>query len=118
MGNKIYSARMRQFLNEQFPESQQIENNQLEQIILDLTETAAAYQLLLETHVAPFIVASWIMGIGFEDNFISAKEILEDLDMDSDEKANRLWQFLEETIGILEGDITDMDMSFFDSFFA
>ena len=69
--------------------------------------------MILETHVAPYIVASWIMGIGFEDKFLAAKEVLEDLDMDSGAKANWLWQFLEETIGILEGDVPVIDLSYF-----
>jgi hypothetical protein len=113
IGNKIYSSRMRQFMNEQFPATKEIEDQDLERIIMDLTDRAAGYKLILETHVAPYIVASWIMGIGFEDNFLAAKEVLEDLDMDSGEKANWLWQFLEQTIGILEGDVPVVDMSFF-----
>jgi hypothetical protein len=113
IGNKIYASRMRQFMNEQFPATKEIEDQDLERIIMDLTDRAAGYKLILETHVAPYIVASWIMGIGFEDNFLAAKEVLEDLDMDSGEKANWLWQFLEQTIGILEGDVPVVDMSFF-----
>lgn len=113
IGNKIYASRMRQFMNEQFPATREIEDQELERIIMDLTDRAAGYKLILETHVAPYIVASWIMGIGFEDNFLAAKEVLEDLDMDSGEKANWLWQFLEQTIGILEGDVPVVDMSFF-----
>jgi len=103
IGNKGYSSRMRQYLNKQFPETQGINDDELETIILDLTDKAAGYKLILETQVAPFIVACWIMGISFDQNFISAREVLENLDMDSNEKANWLWQFLEETIGILEG---------------
>ena len=117
LGNNIYSCRMRQYLNEQFPETKEIDNTELEQIILDLTERAAAYNLILETHVAPFIVAAWIMGLNFDQNFIAAKEILENLDGDSDEKAQRLWQFLEDTIGILEDDDSTIEKSFFDRFF-
>jgi hypothetical protein len=113
IGNKIYASRMRQFMNEQFPATKEIEDQELERIIMNLTDRAAGYKLILETHVAPYIVASWIMGIGFEDNFLAAKEVLEDLDMDSGEKANWLWQFLEQTIGILEGDVPVVDMSFF-----
>ena len=77
LGNNIYSCRMRQYLNEQFPETKEIDDKELEQIILDLTERAAAYHLILETHVAPFIVAAWIMGRNFDQNFIATKEILE-----------------------------------------
>jgi hypothetical protein len=113
IGNKIYASRMRQFMNEQFPATKEIEDQDLERIIMDLTDRAAGYKLILETHVAPYIVASWIMGIGFEDNFLAAKEVLEDLDMDSGEKANWLWQFLEQTIGILEGDVPVVDKRFF-----
>ena len=112
-GNQIYASRMREYLNEQFPESKEMADEELERIILELTDRALGYKLALETHVAPYIVASWIMGIGFEDNFLTAKEVLEDLDMDSGEKANWLWQFLEETIGILEGDIKVIDLSHF-----
>lgn len=113
IGNKIYASRMRQFMNEQFPATKEIEDQELERIILDLTDRAAGYKLVLETHVAPYIVASWIMGIGFEDKFLAAKEVLEDLDMDSGAKANWLWQFLDETIGILEGDVPVVDKRFF-----
>jgi hypothetical protein len=108
---------MRQYLNEQFPETKEIDNKELEQIILDLTERAAAYKLILETHVAPFIVAAWIMGLEFDQNFIAAKEVLENMDMDSEEKANWLWQFLEDTIGILEDNDSTEEKSFFDRFF-
>jgi hypothetical protein len=38
LGNNIYSCRMRQYLNEQFPETTEIDDKELEQIIFDLTE--------------------------------------------------------------------------------
>jgi hypothetical protein len=90
IGNNIYSYRMRQYLNEQFPETMEIDNKELEQIILDLTERAAAYKLILETHVTPFIVAAWIMGLEFDQNFIAAKEVLENLNMGSPVGRNKL----------------------------
>ena len=108
---------MRQYLNEQFPESKEIDNKALEQIIIGLTKRAAAYNLILETHVAPFIVATWVMGLNFDQNFIAAQEILENLNMGSDEKAQRLWQFLENTITILEDNDSTIEKSFFDRFF-
>ncbi len=111
-GNNIYSSLMRQYLNDQFPESKEIDDTELEKIILDLTKRAAGYKLILETQVAPFIVACWIMGLNFDQNFIAAKDVLEDLEMNSDEKANWLWQFLEETIGILEGGFSDVSTDF------
>ncbi len=109
IGNGVYAERMRVYLNEQFPESKDIDDKELEAIILSLTDKAAGYKLILETHVAPFIVASWVMGLEFDQDFLAAKEVLEDLDMDSGEKAEWIWQFLIQTIGILEDDDDDPD---------
>jgi hypothetical protein len=116
MGNKMYASRMRQYLNAQFPETEEIENKELERIILELTDRAAGYKLILETQVAPFIVAAWIMGIDFDQDFIAVKEVLENLDMDSNEKANWLWQFLEDSIEILEYDDTPTEKRSIDRF--
>jgi len=115
IGDLLYAGRMRQYLNKQFPESAQMDARELEQIILRLTHRAANYKLILEIHVAPFIVASWIMGIGFDQNFLAAKEVLEDLDMDSEKKSEWLWQFLDETITMLEGEPSVRDMGFLDN---
>ena len=109
IGDGVYAERMRVYLNEQFPESKDIDDKEMEAIILSLTDKAAGYKLILETHVAPFIVASWVMGLDFDQDFIAAKEVLEDIEMDSGEKAEWLWQFLIQTVGILEDDDDDLD---------
>ncbi|UFS70706.1 hypothetical protein LPW11_00610 [Geomonas sp. RF6] len=102
LGDGIYAERMRLFLNEHFPESREIPKDELEREILELTERAASHQLILETHVAPFIVAAWIMGLDFDDRFHSVKDVLNDLELGSDAKAEWLWRFLDEVTGILE----------------
>jgi hypothetical protein len=102
IADSIYAERMRHFLNVQFPESKEIPPEVLDPQILELTERAACYKLILQTQVAPFIVAAWIMGLDFDEKFLAVKQVLEDLDMDSGAKAEWLWQFLDRSVGILE----------------
>ena len=103
IGAKLRAARMRTYLNEHFPESRQMPDSEMEGVILRLLDQAACYKLVLDAHAVPFLVAAWVMGEDFVDNFLAAREILEDLDLDSPTKAERLWQFLVTTIGLLEG---------------
>lgn len=102
VGDGIYVERMRGYLNEFFPESKEVPPEEMGQTILELTERAAGYKLILETHVAPFIVAAWIFGANFDEEFKTVKDVLEDYDMDTGMKAQWLWDFIEETVGILE----------------
>jgi hypothetical protein len=102
MADAIYAERMRHFLNVQFPESRDILPEVLDKQILELTERAACYKLIFETQVAPFIVAAWVMGLDFDNKYLAVKQVLEDLDMDSNAKAEWLWRFLEKSIEILE----------------
>jgi hypothetical protein len=102
LGDTIFAERMRCFLNQHFPESQGIASDELEQVILDLTERAAYYKLVLETHVAPFVVSAWLMGLNFDEKFISVKDVLGNLDMDSSAKAEWIWHWLQASLGILE----------------
>ena len=102
VGESIYVERMRSFLNEYFPESKEVAPEAMGQTIVELTERAALYKLILETHVAPFIVAAWIFGVDFDQDFKSVKDVLEDYNMDTGMKAEWLWIFIEETVSILE----------------
>lgn len=102
MGDKIYAERMRRYLNETFPETRDVPREEMDRTILDLTESAAGYKLILETHVAPFIVAAWLFGKTFDGDFPAVQAVLEDYEMDTGMKAQWLWNFIEETVGILE----------------
>lgn len=101
-GEGIYVERMRRYLNESFPESKEVPREEMDRTILELTERAAGYKLILETHVAPFIVAAWLFGTTFDEDFKAAKAVLEDYEMDTGMKAQWLWNFIEETVGVLE----------------
>lgn len=102
LGQSIYVGRMRGYLHEVFPESKQVPREVLGQIIVELTERAAGYKLVLETHVAPFLAAAWIFGMDFDEDFRAAKEVLEDYDMDCGRKAQWLWDFIDATAGEVE----------------
>lgn len=101
-GEGIYVERMRSYLSEHFPESREVPPDVMGQTILELTERAAGYKLILETHLAPFIVAAWIFGTSFDEDFKAVKAVLEDYEMGTGMKAQWLWDFIEETVGILE----------------
>lgn len=102
LGDSIYAERMRNYLNEFFPESLAIPPEVMGQRILELTDRAADYKLILETHVAPFMVAAWIFGMKFDEEFLAVKKVLEDYDMDCEMKAQWLWSWVEEATEILD----------------
>lgn len=101
-GESAYVERMRDYLNECFPESGEVPREEMARTIIELTRKAAGYKLILETHVAPFIVAAWVFGTTFDEDFNTVKAVLEDYEMDTGRKAQWLWDFIEETVGILE----------------
>lgn len=98
VGESIYVERMRSYLYECFPEMKQVPRDEMGRTILELTDRAAGYKLVLETHVAPFIVAAWLFGTTFDEDFQAAKEVLEDYEMDTGMKAQWLWNFIEATV--------------------
>ncbi|QWV91992.1 DUF4123 domain-containing protein [Geomonas oryzisoli] len=97
LGQSIYVARMRRYLQDVFPETKAMPRKTLEQLIEELTERATGYKLVLETHVAPFIVAALILGMNFEDKYPVAQEVLLDYEMDCGRKTEWLWDFIEVT---------------------
>ena len=113
IGDKMRAARMRNYLAEHFPESRQIPADEMEGTILRLLDQAACYKLVLDGHVAPFLVGAWVMGEDLVQNFLAVKEILEDLDLDCPTKVERLWQFLETNVGLLEGDDPTKELRLF-----
>ncbi len=98
VGESIYVERMSSYLYECFPETKQVPRDEMGRTILELTDRAAGYKLILETHVAPFIVAAWLFGRTFDEDFKAAKEVLEDYEMDTGMKAQWLWNFIEATV--------------------
>lgn len=102
LGMSIYVERMRAYLHEIFPESKGISRKVLGQMIEDLTERAAGYKLVLETHVAAFIAAAWILGMDFDEKFPGAQEVLLDYEMDCGAKAEWLWDFIVAAAGTAE----------------
>lgn len=102
LGLSIYVERMRGYLHEVFPETKDIHRKVLGQMIEELTERAAGYKLVLETHVAPFIAAAWILGMDFDERFPAAGEVLLDYEMDCELKAQWLWDFIVAAAGTLE----------------
>ena len=113
IGDKMRAARMRNYLAEHFPESTQIPADEMEGAIIRMMDKAACYKLILDGHVGPFLVGAWVLGENFDQNFQAAREILEDLDLDCPTKVERLWQFLETTIGLLEGDLETKELRIF-----
>lgn len=103
LGGQSYAERMRRYLNEQFPESNEVPSQELETTILELTERASGYKLILETDVAAFITSAWLLGLDFDQQIPVIKETLEDRDKLSIEKSEFLWQFMEDAFSILEG---------------
>lgn len=99
LGQRIYLGRMRGYLNDVFPETKEMPRNTLEQLIEELTERAAGYKLVLETHIAPFIVAAFVLGMDFDQEYPLALEVLLDYELDSERKAQWLWDFVEVAAG-------------------
>ncbi|WP_129127732.1 DUF4123 domain-containing protein [Geomonas oryzae] len=97
LGMSIYLERMRLYLNEVFPESRKVPRASLERMITELTERAAGYKLVLETHVAAFLAAAWILGMDFDESYPAAKEVLLDYEMDCGRKVEWLWDFIDAT---------------------
>lgn len=109
LGNRVFSRRMRSILNQSFSESLEILPDVLDEIILELIEQAAQYQLTLETEVAPFVICAWLFGVPFDTNFPAVREVLEDAAMSGEEKAEFLWNFAEFGMEILEE--SELDVS-------
>jgi hypothetical protein len=101
LGMSIYLERMRLYLNEVFPESRTVTRTNLERMIMDLTERAAGYKLVLENHVAAFLAAAWILGMNFDESYPAAREVLLDYEMDCGRKAEWLWDFIDATAASL-----------------
>ncbi|MBU5613344.1 DUF4123 domain-containing protein [Geomonas azotofigens] len=97
LGRSIYVERMRGYLYATFPETAKQSRKALGKLIEDLTERAAGYKLVLETHVAPFIAAALILGLNFDEDYPVAQEVLLDYEMDCERKAQWLWDFVEVT---------------------
>ncbi len=103
LGQGIYVERMRRYLYDMFPESEEMPVEKMDQTILKLTERAQShYGLILETDIAPFIVGAWLMGVDFDEKYLAVKKILSDPNLASFEKSEKLWQFLEDAFRILE----------------
>jgi hypothetical protein len=103
LGERIYLERMRRYLYSVFPESKRESKEELNQIIGKLTQRAKThYGLILETDIAPFIVGAWLMGVDFDKQFLSVKNILTNHHLSSIEKSESLWKFLEESFKVLE----------------
>ncbi|WP_162604873.1 DUF4123 domain-containing protein [Geomonas ferrireducens] len=101
LGMSIYLERMRLYLNEVFPESRKVPRANLERMIMELTERAAGYKLVLENHVAAFLAAAWILGMKFDESYPAAREVLLDYEMDCGRKAEWLWDFIDATAASL-----------------
>ena len=102
ISDRLYTTRMRLYLNAHFPESQELPPAELDDAILQLTHRAAQYKLVLETHLAPYVVTAWVMGLDFDERFDTAKNVLENLELDSGTKAEWLWLFVSNAVSILE----------------
>jgi hypothetical protein len=102
LGQRDYISRMRQYLYETFPETKQVPRADLDQAIQDLTERAKQYGLYLETDIAPFIVGAWLMGLHFDEQFLTVKNTLSDPGLASFEKSDFLWKFIENSFETLE----------------
>ena len=100
----LRSAHWKAYLAEHFPESLSMPAIDLEQAIARVAERAGHYKLVRDAHVAPYLVAAWVLGEGFEPEFPYAKALLENLELDVGTKAERLWAFLELTVEALESD--------------
>ncbi|TSK06154.1 MAG: DUF4123 domain-containing protein [Geobacter sp.] len=101
LGMSIYLERMRRYLNEVFPESRMVTRTKLERMIMELTERAAGYKLVLENHIAAFLAAAWILGMNFDEVYPAAREVLLDYEMDCGRKADWLWDFIDATAASL-----------------
>ena len=105
IGDNIRAERMMIYLNEHFPECRSMPTDELRSTTLRLLNQAVFFKLTRDQDVAPFLVGAWLMGEDFAFNFLTAREILENLDLDSPTKAERLWQFLRTTFDLLGGQL-------------
>jgi hypothetical protein len=103
LGESSYLDSVRLYLYNVFPESKEEPVEYLNEAISMLTQRAKAhYGLVLETDIAPFIVGAWLMGLNFDEQFLTVKAILTNHNLASFEKSEQLWEFLEESFNILE----------------
>ena len=101
IGLGAYALRMRKYLNDAFEDSKQVPAQKMEETIIKMTKQAAIYNMTLETDLAAYISAAWLLGLDFDTKFLTVNKTLQSDNLSGIEKAEFLWQFIEDSFEIL-----------------
>ncbi len=98
----LFEKRMMALLNDRFPESKKIPRDELLEEIHNQIEKARSYNFRMEPQVADYIIASWLLGPEFDNEFPAAKAMLNDSNYTAIEKSDWLKEWTHAMFETLE----------------
>ncbi len=94
LGRLNFIQRFRSMLREQFAEAKELPREELDIAVFEALQRAEACGLRTEHSVATFVLASWLLGAGFEKTYPAVEERMCRLDWDDEAKGFWLQSFV------------------------
>lgn len=97
-----FGLRIADFLQSQFPDAEEVSQEELLPVIQKQIKNAQVYGLRTEQQIVIYVVTSWLLGEQFDTEFPAAQEMLKSSEYSPADKSEWLVQWTEEMFTILD----------------
>lgn len=97
-----FKERLAEYLRKEFPEAEEIPDDEFMLTIHQQMQKAESYGLTTEQQIASYVTCAWLLGLGFDKDFPAAQEMLTSEHHSPEHKRTWLAEWTEEIFRALE----------------